>query len=88
MFKKIAIMHKKGEFFKIKGSYLQHSGHILDLYCVRLSNAASFRENYAKLYFDAKHSEKGLNRGAVKFWGPFFQKKCPFSPILNAALNF
>ena len=39
------------------------TGHILDLYCVRLSNAAPFWENYAKLYFDAKHSEKGLNRG-------------------------
>ena len=30
---------------------------------MRQSNAAPFRENYAKLYFDAKHLEKGLNRG-------------------------
>ena len=29
-------------------------GHILDLYCIRLSNASPFRKNYAKLYFDAK----------------------------------
>ena len=36
--------------------------HILDLYCVRLSNAAPFCENYTNLYFDAKHLEKGLNR--------------------------
>ena len=37
--------------------------HILDLYCVRLSNAAPSCENYAKLYFDAKRLEKGLDRG-------------------------
>ena len=35
----------------------------LNLLCVRQSNAASFCENYAKLYFDAKHLEKGLNKG-------------------------
>ena len=32
--------------------------HILDLCCVRLSNAAPFCKNYAKLYFDAKSLEK------------------------------
>ena len=37
------------------------AGHILDLYCIRLSNAAPFCENYTK--FDTKHLEKGLNRG-------------------------
>ena len=37
------------------------SRHILDLYCVQLSNAVLFCENYAKLYFDTKHVEKGLN---------------------------
>ena len=31
--------------------------------CVRQSDAAPFCENYAKLYFDAKHLKKGLNRG-------------------------
>ena len=63
------------------------SGHILDLYCVWLSNAAPFCQNYVKLYFDAKHSEKGLNRGEVEFLEPFFQKsvllskeKCPSGP--------
>ena len=70
------------------------SGHILDLFCVRLSKAVPFCENYTKFYFDAKHLEKGLNRGRVKFLGPFFLKKCrfhrkcPFWPILNATLNF
>ena len=28
---------------------------ILDLYCIRLSNASLFRKNYAQLYFVAKH---------------------------------
>ena len=66
------------------------SGHTLDLCCVRLSNVASFYENYATLYFDAKHLEKGLNREASEIFGAFFskKKKCPFWPISNAALNF
>ena len=42
---------------------VQVSGHILNLYCVRLSDVARFCENYAKLYFDAKHLEKGLKGG-------------------------
>ena len=42
------------------------SGHILDLYCIRLLNAASSCKNYTKLYFDAKLLEKGLNRDTVK----------------------
>ena len=42
--------------------YIYISGHSLDLFCVRPTNAASFCENYARLYFDAKHLEKGLNR--------------------------
>ena len=54
------------------------SGHILDLYCVRLSNAAPFCENYTKLYFDAKHLEKGLNRGWGEIFGAFFQKSAFF----------
>ena len=29
----------------------------------QLSNATPFCENYTKLYFDAKHLEKELNRG-------------------------
>ena len=72
-------------------------GHILDLYCIIPLNAARFCENYTKLYFDAKHLEKGLNSGGggVKFIGPFFQKsfpffmkKCPFWPTSSNALNF
>ena len=35
-------------------------------------------ENYAKLYFDAKHLEKGLNRGWRSFWCLFFQKSTFF----------
>ena len=41
----------------------------IDLYCVRLSNAATFCENYAKLHFDAKHLEKGVNRGGNRNGG-------------------
>ena len=41
------------------------AGHILDLYCIQLLNADPFCENRAKVYFDAKHLEKGLNSG----WG-------------------
>ena len=32
----------------------------LDLLCVQQLGTAPFCENYAKLYFDAKHLEKGL----------------------------
>ena len=57
----------------------------LDLYCVRLSNAAPFCKNHAKLSFDAKHLDR---EGWVNFLGCFFSKKCPFWPISNAAQNF
>ena len=67
----------------------------LDLYCVRLSNAAPFSENYAKLHFNAKHLEKGLNRSSENFWAlffsknvPFFHKKYLFWIISSAALSF
>ena len=72
-------------------------GHVLDLYCVGLTNAALFWENYTKLYFYAKHLEKGLNGCGVRFLVfdalfskkvPFFHKKCHFWPISNAAQNF
>ena len=53
-------------------SYL---GHILDLYCIWLSNASLFWENYAKLYFDARDLEKGLNSGEG---GNFFQRSAYF----------
>ena len=42
---------------------LAHAVPNLDLFCGRQWNEASFLENYVKLNFDAKHSEKGLNRG-------------------------
>ena len=50
--------------------------HVLDLYCVRLSSTAPFCEKYAKLYFDTKHLEKGLNRGGG--FGALFSKKVHF----------
>ena len=58
-------------------------GHILDLYCVRLSNAAPFYENYAKVCFDAKHFERELNNligaGGKNFGAFFFKKSALFS---------
>ena len=45
------------------GNFTEHPGPNVDLLCVRQSDAAPFCENYAKLYFDVKHLEKGLNRG-------------------------
>ena len=56
-------------------------GHILDLYWVRLSKAAPFCENYAKLYFDTKHLEKELNtkgEGGGEFLRVLFQKSSLF----------
>ena len=53
---------------------LTEPGPNLDFLCVWQSDAASFCENYTKLYFDAKHVEKGLNKGLWNFWCPFFLK--------------
>ena len=39
-----------------------YTGPNLDLLCIRQSYAAPFCENYAKLYFDGKHLQKGLNK--------------------------
>ena len=50
-------------------------GSNLDLLCVWQLDAALFCENYSKLYFDAKHLEKRLNRGVVKFLVLFFFQK-------------
>ena len=69
--------------FTVKGLYIYIyiyiyiSGHIRDLYCLWLSNTASFSEHYAKFYFDVKYLEKGLSRG--HFLRPFFQKSALFS---------
>ena len=40
--------------------------------------------NYAQLYFDTKHLEKGLMR-FWNFWSLFF-KKSPFWPVANATI--
>ena len=83
---------KVGELMLLKyGNLMLPAGYILDLYCVQLSNTAPFCENYTQLYFNAKHLKKRLNNsgwGGVKFLVLFFQEKCLFWPISNAALNF
>ena len=60
----------------IPSTFLLPAEHILDLYCIRLLNAAPFRENYTKLYFEAKHLEKGLNSewGGGEIFGALFSK--------------
>ena len=81
---------KVGEIILLKyGKMMLPAGHILNLYCVRLSNAVAFCKNYTKLYFDAKLLEKVLNRGGGEFkiFGALFSK-CLFWLISNAALNF
>ena len=81
-------------FFKVGEMLLKYenlilpAGCTLDLYCVQLSSTALFCENDAKLYFDAKHLEKGMNKEGGKVIGVLFSKKCPFWPISNVALNF
>ena len=78
-------------------SCINCSGHILHLYCIRLSNAAPFCENYAKLYFDAKQLQKGLNRGGgnggllgllVFKKVPFIHKKVPFLANIKRCPKF
>ena len=56
-------------------------GPSVDLLRIQQSDAALFCENYAKLYFNAKRLEKGLNKGWRKIWFPFW-------PISDAALIF
>ena len=63
------------------------SGINLDLLCVRQSGADLFYENYAKLYFDAKHLEMRLNRVWWDIWLPFFQKK-PILANIESYPNF
>ena len=53
----------------------------LDLFRIRQSNAAPSCKNYAKLYFDAKYIEKGVNRGWWNFWVPFFGKSALLANI-------
>ena len=64
---------KVGEIMLLKYENLMlPAGHIVDLYRVRLLNAAPFCKNDAKLYFDAKHLKKGLDRDGrrgVKIFG-------------------
>ena len=64
-------------------------GSNLDLLCIWQLNAALFCENYAKPYFDAKHLEKRLNKGVVKFLVLFFFfKKGPFLASVGHCPNF
>ena len=48
------------------------AGPNLDLLCVWQLDTTHFCEKYPKLYFDAKHLQKGLKRGWWNFWCFFF----------------
>ena len=74
----MSLLHffKVGEIMFKYGSLMLPAGHIVDLYCVRLSNAVPFCENYTKFYlFRCKTLKKVLDRsgrgGGVKFLVPF-----------------
>ena len=62
----------------LQNSYLYNqrppglAGPNIDLLCIWQLDTAPFCENKAKPYFDAKHLEKGLNRGWLNFWYCFF----------------
>ena len=53
------------------------------LFCEKI-----FCENYAKLYFDAKHLERDWIGGEEIFGTLFFEKKNLFLPISDTALIF
>ena len=59
----------------------------LDLLWIWQLDAASFCENYQKLYFDVKHVEKGLNRDWQHFWCSFF-KTVPLLANIGHCPNF
>ena len=66
------------------------SSHNLDLLCARQSGAALFCENYAKLYFDAKHLERDTIGGGEIFGSLFFKRKRKMLIFANieSCLNF
>ena len=68
-------------------SQLRSPGPSLDLLCIQQSDAVPIHENYAKLYFDAKHFKKGLNRGGEIF-GALYFKKVSFLANTGCCSNF
>ena len=60
----------------------------LHLLCIQQSDINPFCENYAKLCFDAKHLDKGLDREWWHFLCLFFFPKRALLPTLDAALIF
>ena len=69
-------------------SFRSYLADILDLYCVWLSNAGLFLENYAKLYFGTKLLENELNREGTFFKKvPFFHKKVCFLANIECCPN-
>ena len=63
------------------------SGPSLDILSVWQSDTDPFCENYAKLYFDAKHLEKRLNRGGEVF-AALSSKNVTFFANIGRCPNF
>ena len=57
-----------------------HAGHNLDKNSIGLSDPVLFYENYTKLYFDPKHTQKTQVwiEGGKSCIALFFKEKCPF----------
>ena len=78
---------KVGEIMLKYGNLILPAGHILDLYCVVYRAMLPFAK-IIQSFFSFISMQKDWIGGQVKFLVPFFQKKCPFWPISNAALIF
>ena len=81
---------KVGEVMLLKYENLMlAAGHLLDLYCIRLSNTASFCEKIIQSLISMQNTEKRDWLGVRgKIFGALFPKKSSFLPISNAAQNF
>ena len=90
--------HKKAFTWKRCDLWRVPEQRILELYCIRLLNGASFCENQIKLYLDTKHLEKRLKRiggrgggrGLVHFFNKvsFFHKKVLFLANMERGPKF
>ena len=82
-------------FYNCVPKKIGDTGHVLDPYCIGLSNAAPLWRNYVKLYFDAKHFKihnhmrcsswetKWDRQKFLSFWTNF----CPFCPLTTRKIT-
>ena len=60
----------------------------LEILCIQQSDSALSCENYAKLYFDAKHVGKALNRGGEIFDAHIFKRSALFGQYQTFEMIF